>query len=84
MISKLGAMNVVIGVELLSQSLLPAIIDLSEDSKWRVRVAIIEHIPMLAEKLGISFFNEKLTSLSFTWMTDDVYSVRMAASYNIK
>lgn len=43
-----------IGVELLSQSLLPAIVDLAEDSKWRVRMAIIEHIPLLAQQLGPS------------------------------
>jgi serine/threonine-protein phosphatase 2A regulatory subunit A len=77
-------MNEVIGVDLLSQSLLPAIVDLSEDSKWRVRVAIIEHIPMLAEKLGNSFFSERLNSLCMTWLTDEVYSVRRAAAENLK
>ena len=34
-ISSLGALNEVIGVDLLSQSLFPAIIDLAEDGKWR-------------------------------------------------
>jgi hypothetical protein len=43
----------VIGVELLSQSLLPAIVELAEDNKWRVRLAIIEHIPALAQQLGL-------------------------------
>jgi hypothetical protein len=32
----------------LSQSLLPAIVELAEDSKWRVRLAIIEYMPLLA------------------------------------
>lgn len=41
-------------MELLSQSLLPAIVDLAEDNKWRVRMAIIEHIPLLAQQLGPS------------------------------
>jgi hypothetical protein len=41
-------------VDLLSQSLLPAIVDLAEDNKWRVRLAIIEHIPVLAQQLGAS------------------------------
>jgi serine/threonine-protein phosphatase 2A regulatory subunit A len=35
-ISSLGALNEVIGVDLLSQSLFPAIIDLAEDGKWRL------------------------------------------------
>ena len=41
----------VIGIEPLSQSLLPAIIDLAEDKQWRVRLAIIENIPLLAKQL---------------------------------
>lgn len=39
------------GIELLSQSLLPAVIELAEDKQWRVRLAIIEHIPLLAQQL---------------------------------
>jgi serine/threonine-protein phosphatase 2A regulatory subunit A len=34
-ISSLGSLNEVIGVGLLSQSLLPAILELANDSKWR-------------------------------------------------
>jgi serine/threonine-protein phosphatase 2A regulatory subunit A len=41
----------VIGIGQLSQSLLPAIVELAEDSKWRVRLAIIEYMPLLAEQL---------------------------------
>ena len=37
-----------IGVQQLSQSLLPAIVELAEDTKWRVRLAIIEYMPLLA------------------------------------
>ena len=41
----------VIGIGQLSTSLLPAIVELAEDSKWRVRMAIIEYMPLLAEQL---------------------------------
>ena len=50
-ISGLQAVNGVVGVQLLSASLLPAIVDLAEDKKWRVRLAIIEHTPVLAIQL---------------------------------
>ncbi len=50
-ISKLDAVNKVIGIEMLSQSLLPAIVELAEDRQWRVRLAIIEYIPLLASQL---------------------------------
>lgn len=41
----------VIGIHQLSQSLLPAIMELAEDPKWRVRLAIIEYMPLLAGQL---------------------------------
>lgn len=44
----------VIGIHQLSQSLLPAIMELAEDPKWRVRLAIIEYMPLLAGQL-VSF-----------------------------
>merc|ERR1711953_1061749 len=50
----------------LSQSLLPAIVELAEDTKWRVRLAIIEYMPLLAGQLGVDFFDEKLNSLRMT------------------
>ncbi len=55
-ISGLDYINKVIGIDLLSQSLLPAIAELAQDVKWRVRLAIIEHLPMLAKHLGKEFF----------------------------
>ena len=44
-----------IGIGQLSQSLLPAIVELAEDTKWRVRLAIIEYMPLLAEQLVSAF-----------------------------
>ena len=52
--------NAVIGIDLLAQSLLPAIGDLATDKHWRVRLAIIHHIPLLASQLGIEFFQVAL------------------------
>ena len=44
--------NQVIGIDLLAQSLLPAIEELAADKHWRVRLAIIEYVPLLAAQLG--------------------------------
>lgn len=76
--------NLVIGIELLSQSLLPAIVALAEDKQWRVRLAIIENIPLLASQLGVDFFNEKLSGLCMTWLGDSVFSIREAATSNLE
>ena len=51
-ISTLHACSTVIGVDHLAHSLLPAIVELASDRQWRVRVAIIEHIPLLAQQMG--------------------------------
>eukprot|EP00013_Stygamoeba_regulata_P018760 CAMPEP_0177652816 /NCGR_PEP_ID=MMETSP0447-20121125/13351_1 /TAXON_ID=0 /ORGANISM="Stygamoeba regulata, Strain BSH-02190019" /LENGTH=584 /DNA_ID=CAMNT_0019156125 /DNA_START=150 /DNA_END=1904 /DNA_ORIENTATION=+ len=83
-ISKLEAVNSVIGVELLSKSLLPAIVELAEDKQWRVRLAIIEYIPLLAAQLGIQFFDTRLTNLCLSWLGDTVFSIRYAATQNLK
>jgi serine/threonine-protein phosphatase 2A regulatory subunit A len=74
----------VIGVELLSESLLPAIVELAEDKSWRVRQAIIEYIPLLANQLGKPFFDEQLGNLCMSWLGDTVYSIREAATVNLK
>ena len=73
-----------IGIQQLSQSLLPAIVELAEDSKWRVRLAIIEYMPLLAGQLGMEFFDDKLNSLCMTWLIDHVYAIREAATNNLK
>ena len=83
-IAQLGEINAVIGVDLLAQSLLPTILDLARDSKWRVRMAIIERMPMLAQQLGLGFFNERLCSQCIAWLHDDVYSIRAAAAQNLR
>lgn len=75
---------VVIGIELLSQSLLPAIVQLAEDKQWRVRLAIIEYVPLLASQLGVKFFDEKLSSLCMSWLGDTVFSIREASTQNLK
>merc|ERR1711884_831215 len=83
-ISNLDCVNEVIGIQQLSQSLLPAIVELAEDTKWRVRLAIIEYMPLLAGQLGVEFFDEKLSALCMTWLIDHVYAIREAATNNLK
>jgi len=68
----------------LSQSLLPAIVELAEDTKWRVRLAIIEYMPLLAGQLGVEFFDEKLNTLCMAWLVDHVFAIREAATHNLR
>lgn len=57
---------------------------LAEDKQWRVRLAIIEYIPLLASQLGVKFFDEKLSNLCMSWLGDTVFSIRDAATKNLK
>ncbi|KAG4074526.1 hypothetical protein HA402_009403 [Bradysia odoriphaga] len=66
------------------QSLLPAIVELAEDTKWRVRLTIIEYMPALAGQLGQEFFDQKLRGLCMGWLNDHVFAIREAATLNIK
>ncbi|KAK0674289.1 armadillo-type protein [Cercophora samala] len=83
-ISKLELVNKVIGIDRLAESLLPAIIHLAEDKQWRVRLAIIGHMPLLAGQLGVEFFNKELSELCMGWLGDTVFSIREAATHNLK
>lgn len=77
-------MNDVIGIDQLSQSLLPAIVELAEDTKWRVRLAILEHMPLLAQQLGRKMFDDKLCELCMSWLVDHVFAIRQAATISVK
>ena len=90
MISSLGPLSETLGsLELLHSVLMPAIMELSspegeQASKWRIRLSVIAHMPLLAEQLGQVFFNEqKLTSLCVSWLGDEISSVREAAATNV-
>ena len=67
-------MNQVIGIDLLSQSLLPAIIEIVEDRHWRVRLAIIEYIPLLASgQLGVEFIESLASQVNMECSKDTIF-----------
>ena len=49
-----------------------------------MRQAIIEYIPLLATQLGRPFFDEQLSNLCLSWLGDNVFSIREAATSNLK
>ncbi|KAH8053923.1 hypothetical protein JL721_10644 [Aureococcus anophagefferens] len=82
-ISNLGPVHAVVGVDLLSQSLLPAIVDLADDAMG-ARSAIIEHVPLIADQLGVAFFDDALKAKCVGWLADDVAAIRIAATRNLR
>ena len=51
---------------------------------FRIRLAIMQHIPHLAKQLGKEFFSDKLTSHCVGWLKDDISTIRQAAAENLK
>lgn len=83
-ISRVADLNHVVGSEILSDSgLLSSIVELAEDKQWRVRLSLIEYIPLIARQLSRNHFDDKLKKLCVLWLSDSVFSIRMAAAENI-
>ncbi|CAE8618923.1 unnamed protein product, partial [Polarella glacialis] len=75
LINNLGLLSSVVGIDVLSQSLLPSIKELGKDRQWRVRLGIINAMPDLAGYLGEEKFTAELSGLFVTWLMDPVFSV---------
>jgi hypothetical protein len=58
---------------------LPYVLNLTKDPKWRVRVSVIEHASMLAAYMGAKTFEKKLLTLIIVSLSDHVYRIREVA-----
>jgi len=83
LISNLDEVNRVIGIGHLTTSLLPAIVELAQVPIWRIRLAVINHMPVLADQLGQDCFGEQLMQHFLGWLVDAAYAVREAAVLNL-
>lgn len=81
---RLEDMNKVLGIENLSQAIIPALTELSQDKNWRIKLSVVEQFPVLARQLGETFFNEKLSPICVAWLNDSIYSIREAAINNLR
>jgi serine/threonine-protein phosphatase 2A regulatory subunit A len=50
-ISRLDFIHDLVGVDVFTQSLMPAVQSLASDPNWRVRLAIVENVPSVAKQL---------------------------------
>ncbi len=84
LLKNLEDLNKVIGVESLSHNLVPAITQLAAEKKWRVRMTIIEHFPILAKIMGESAFTERFGAMCLSWLDDNVFAIREASMRNLQ
>ena len=83
-ISNPNGVNEVIGIQQLSRSLTPALVELAWDAKWRVWLATIEYMLPLPGQLGVEFIDEKLNSWCMAWLVNHAYAICKANTSNFK
>ncbi|ETO01085.1 hypothetical protein RFI_36355 [Reticulomyxa filosa] len=67
----------------LQESLIPAIVELTLDRDWRVRLGIVEKFPALATQFGAKFFKEKIFKLMLGALQDTTAEIRLAAAQQL-
>lgn len=58
------------------QAILSALLELSKDPKWRVRMAVVNKCALLAKHLGVKTFEKKLQNVLIVSLSDHVYAIR--------
>jgi hypothetical protein len=62
-VSKLADLHAVIGADQLASTVVPQVASMAKDPQWRVRLALVEQLPMIAASIGQSTFDSKLLGL---------------------
>lgn len=67
----------------LTVCILPILLELAKDVKWRVRIAVVKQLGPLARSLGVKAFEKKLQNIIILSLSDHVYAIREAACTQI-
>lgn len=68
------------GETALNEKLVPAIINLSNDKTWRIRLAVIQFIPKMAKYVDREIFVTKVEQALLQMLMDPVYTIREEAA----
>ena len=60
----------------LVEKILPAITNLTSDKTWRIRLAVVEFLPKLANYISKEIFAEKLENILMDMLKDPVFTIR--------
>jgi serine/threonine-protein phosphatase 2A regulatory subunit A len=83
-VSHAGLICKVMSVDGMVHGLLHAIQLLVQDNHWRIRKAVVEQVPKLAELFGVEMFQSKLETLYISSLKDSVHDVRASAIKNLR
>jgi len=67
----------------LQESLIPAIVELTLDRNWRVRLGVVEKFPLLISVFGMKFFKDQIFKLTLGALQDMTAEIRLAAAQQL-
>ena len=79
LINNLSNLNKVIAINDIIESLMPSIKEISANKSWRVRIQIMEIIPVLAKLFNQHLFMSNIFPICITSLMDSVFSIREAS-----
>ena len=79
LINNLSELNKVIEINNIVESIMPPIKEISANKSWRVRIQIMEIVPVLAKLFNQHLFMTNIFPICITSLMDSVFSIREAS-----
>jgi serine/threonine-protein phosphatase 2A regulatory subunit A len=76
LINNLSELNKVIEIDNIIESIMPPIKEISANKSWRIRIQIMEIIPVLAKLFNQHLFMNNIFPICITALMDSVFSIR--------
>jgi hypothetical protein len=67
-----------------TNGILPNLLELAKDPKWRVRKTVVDKMGMLSKCLGVKVFEKKLQPVVIASLSDHVYAIRERACVQVR
>jgi len=64
--------------------LLPEVLSMKDDPLWRVRLSIVQTLPVYAKHMGMDLFDDKLKEVQLAGLSDSVSRIREQAVTNLE
>jgi len=72
-----------LGAEACDMHLMPEVLKMADDTQWRVRLSVVETLPVYARHLGMDMFNTRLKDIQARALSDSVAHIRERAILNL-
>ena len=76
LIKTLENLNKVLNVDSIIQGIIPSFIEISSNKSWRVRIQIMDVIPILSKILDKNNFMANIFPICISSLTDPVFAIR--------